>query len=222
MTFIRDISLLIARVLLGGVLFAHGWQKHNDWTIAGTQEAFQGMGVPSPDIAAQIATYFEMAGGVLLVLGLLVRFVGPILAVQMAGAFWFAHRGTEVFVDNGGWELVAVLAAGGLALAGAGAGRISLDYLFTAPFRKRKENKAAVAGAGAGAGATAAPAGTTPAGTAPAQDNFGQDTYGQTNYGQTNYGQDYSSDAPTTAFPASPNDTATNTATNKDLPKKDR
>ena len=158
MIFLRDISLLIARVILGVVLIAHGWQKYNDWKIEGTGKSFDGMGVPYPELSAQIATYFELIGGVLLIIGLLVRLVGPILFVQMLGAFWFAHRDGGVFVSDGGWELVAVIGAAGLALAGAGAGRISLDYLLMTPLRRRrqaKESKMMVAAPATGA----APAG---------------------------------------------------------------
>lgn len=143
MTALRDISLLIARVILGVVLIAHGWQKYNDWTVEGTGQNFDKMGVPSPELAAQFATYFEIAGGALLIIGLLVRLVGPILFVEMAAAAWFAHRDGGIFVADGGWELVAVIGAAGLALAGAGAGRISLDYLLAMPFRRRKESKLA-------------------------------------------------------------------------------
>lgn len=128
MSILRDVSLLVARLLVGVAIFAHGWQKFNDWTVAGVTKSFDGAGVPLPEFSAYFATYFEMAAGVLLVLGLFVRFVGPILALQMFGAFWFMHRGTEILSSNGGWELVGVFAAAGLALAAAGAGRFSVDY----------------------------------------------------------------------------------------------
>ena len=96
------------------------------------------MSVPWPNASAQIATYFELAAGVLLILGLLVRIVGPLLFIQMAFAFGFAHWGKGVFVADGGWELVGVLGAAGLALAASGSGRFSLDYLFMTPVRARK------------------------------------------------------------------------------------
>lgn len=183
MSILRDFSLLIARVILGVVLIAHGWQKYNDWTIEGTGKSFDGMGVPSPELSAQFATYFELAAGALLIIGLLVRLVGPILFVQMVGAAWFAHRDSGLFAADGGWELVAVIGAAGLALAGAGAGRISLDHLLATPFRRRKEEKLGKKyveehgyGTSAGMAATAPAAGTaatTPA-TSPAVDrDFG-------------------------------------------------
>ncbi|HIW95698.1 MAG TPA: DoxX family protein [Candidatus Corynebacterium gallistercoris] len=141
MTVFRDIFTLLARLLLGTVLIAHGWQKYDEWTINGVQQNFEQMGTPAPEISAQLATYFELAGGALLILGLLVRLVGPILFVQMVGAFWFAHRDSGIFVSDGGWELVGVIGAAGLALAASGAGRISLDHLLSAPMRRRKEKK---------------------------------------------------------------------------------
>lgn len=199
MTVIRDIFLLIARIILGGVLIAHGWQKFNEWTIDGTASSFQEMGVPSPEISAQVATWFEIGGGAAIILGLLVRLVGPVLFVQMAGAAWFAHRDSGIFVSDGGWEFVAVIGAAGLALSAAGAGRASLDHLFVAPFRKRKEEKEAAANqqaVGAGAGV----AGSGIAGTEQnfgAEQNFGGENFSSQNstqnYGQSS-GQEYSDD----------------------------
>ena len=198
MTVIRDIFLLIARIILGVVLIAHGWQKFNEWTIDGTASSFQEMGVPSPEISAQIATWFEIGGGAALILGLLVRLVGPVLFVQMAGAAWFAHRDSGIFVSDGGWELVAIIGAAGLALSAAGAGRVSLDHLFTAPFRKRKEEKEAAANQQAvGAGAGVAGSGVAGSGIAGAEQNFGAENFSNQNsaqnYGQS-YGQEYSDD----------------------------
>ena len=141
MNIFKDVSILISRILVGVVLVAHGWQKYNSWTIEGTAKSFEGMGVPSANIAAQVATYFELAGGVLLILGLLVRIVGPLLFIQMAFAFGFAHWGKGIFIADGGWELVGILGAAGLALAAHGAGTYSLDYLFMTPFRARKARK---------------------------------------------------------------------------------
>ncbi|MFW8573867.1 DoxX family protein [Corynebacterium pseudodiphtheriticum] len=198
MTVIRDIFLLIARIILGGVLIAHGWQKFNEWTIDGTASSFQEMGVPSPEISAQVATWFEIGGGAAIILGLLVRLVGPVLFVQMAGAAWFAHRDSGIFVSDGGWEFVAVIGAAGLALSAAGAGRASLDHLFVAPFRKRKEEKEAADNQQAvGAGAGVAGSGVAGSGIAGAEQNFGGENFSSQNsaqnYGQSS-GQEYSDD----------------------------
>ncbi|WP_193084175.1 DoxX family protein [Brevibacterium aurantiacum] len=61
-----DIITVIARIGLGSICIAHGWQKFNEWTVAGTSESFSQMGVPLPGIAAPISTFVEHTGGALL------------------------------------------------------------------------------------------------------------------------------------------------------------
>ena len=190
MNIFKDVCITISRILVGIVLIAHGWQKYDSWTIDGTAKSFDSMGVPWPDATAQIATYFELAAGVLLILGLLVRVVGPLLFIQMAFAFGFAHWGKGVFVADGGWELVGVLSAAGLALAASGSGRFSLDYLFMTPVRARKERKEKAAQEANGSYApAAAPAGA--AGAPNAAPNTGQSPYGS--YGSANQGSNFQS-----------------------------
>ncbi|WP_083313168.1 DoxX family protein [Corynebacterium sp. HMSC076D02] len=43
----NSFAMLAARVVLGVILIAHGWQKFSEWTIAGTTQSFEGMGVPA-------------------------------------------------------------------------------------------------------------------------------------------------------------------------------
>lgn len=66
---LRDLGLLAARIVLGTIFIAHGWQKLTAWTIAGTTEAFAGMGVPMPQISAPFVAGLELIGGALLILG---------------------------------------------------------------------------------------------------------------------------------------------------------
>lgn len=192
MNIFKDVCITISRILVGIVLIAHGWQKYDSWTIDGTAKSFESMSVPWPNASAQIATYFELAAGVLLILGLLVRIVGPLLFIQMAFAFGFAHWGKGVFVADGGWELVGVLGAAGLALAASGSGRFSLDYLFMTPVRARKERKEKAAHEANGSYTpAAAPAGAAgaPNATPNAAPNTGQSPYGS--YGSANQGSNF-------------------------------
>lgn len=192
MDIFKDVCITISRILVGIVLIAHGWQKYDSWTIDGTAQSFESMSVPWPNASAQIATYFELAAGVLLILGLLVRIVGPLLFIQMAFAFGFAHWGKGVFVADGGWELVGVLGAAGLALAASGSGRFSLDYLFMTPVRARKERKEKAAQEANGSYTpAAAPAGAAgaPNATPNAAPNTGQSPYGS--YGSANQGSNF-------------------------------
>ncbi|MBC7278771.1 DoxX family protein [Nocardioides sp.] len=138
----NDVVLLAARVVVGGIFVAHGWQKY-DQGFAGTEQFLGGLGIPQPTIAAQVATYVELVGGALLMLGLFAPVVGVLLAAQMAGAIWYAHRTTEVFVDQGGWELAAALGVSALVLGLVAPGRFTLDQLLTWPFKARAAKRKA-------------------------------------------------------------------------------
>src|SRR5699024_5073755 len=82
------------------------------------------MGVSLPDLAAPFATFVELIGGALLILGALTPLVGVLLAANLIGALVIVHLTPVPFVDQGGWELVAALAAGALLIAAAGPGRL--------------------------------------------------------------------------------------------------
>lgn len=139
-TIARDIITVIARIALGVIFIAHGWQKFNEWTVSGTTQSFAQMGVPLPDIAAPFATFVELIGGALLVLGALTPIVGILLAANLIGALVIVHLTPVPFVDQGGWELVAALAAGALLLAAMGPGRFSVDR-FLLKGKKSKSSK---------------------------------------------------------------------------------
>lgn len=121
-------GLLIARIILGVVLIAHGWQKFNEWTIAGTTDAFTGMGVPAAGIAAPIAAAIELVGGILILIGLITRIAAALVALQMVGAgIWGDHVSSGVMVTVSGWELVMVIAAVAVILLAAGPGQYAAD-----------------------------------------------------------------------------------------------
>lgn len=145
---VRDLGLLLARVALGVIFFAHGYQKVAQFGMAGVTESFRGMGVPAAEIAGPVIAYVELIGGALLVLGAFTPIVGLILAVQMVVAALLVHVPMGVFIENGGWELVGALGAGALMLAAVGAGRFSVDRVL--PGRKRRSRgRAAAASMGA-------------------------------------------------------------------------
>lgn len=124
----RDTALLLARVVTGVVLVAHGWQKLVTNGVAATTDGFEGMGIPLAPVAAVFATVVELLGGVMLIAGAATALVGVLVVLDMLGAALFVHIGNGVFVAEGGWELVGVIAAVALALAAAGAGRFSVDH----------------------------------------------------------------------------------------------
>lgn len=115
------------RVVVGFIFVAHGWQKFNEFTIAGTQAAFGQMGVPAAEAVAPIVAVLELVGGAALILGVLARPFAVLLAVVTLGAMFMVHLPAGIYAANGGYELVLVLAAAALAIALVGPGRVSVD-----------------------------------------------------------------------------------------------
>ena len=129
-TPLADVALLVGRLALGGTMIAHGVQKLDQGGLGATAEGFAAMGIPAAGAAALFAISVEVVGGALILLGALTPVVGVLWALNMAGAWWFVHR-DAFFAGEGGYELVMVLGALGLVLAGTGAGRLSVDALLT-------------------------------------------------------------------------------------------
>lgn len=125
---VQDVALLLARLLVGAVLVAHGWDKLAGQGVAATAGFMGSLGVPAPQVAAVAVGVLELVGGLLLVLGAATAVVGLLVVVDMALAAWLVHAENGVFVTDGGWELVGVIAAVSLALAAAGPGRASVDH----------------------------------------------------------------------------------------------
>lgn len=130
-----DVALLVARVGLGVVLTAHGWQKWSTYTLDGTATSFADMGIPLPMAAALFATVVELAGGLALIAGLLTPLFALLNLANLAGAFVLVHAGNGVFVTDNGYELVLALMAGLLVVAALGAGRYSVDAAIARPTR---------------------------------------------------------------------------------------
>ncbi|SNV17625.1 DoxX family protein [Dermatophilus congolensis] len=126
---LRATALLLARLLLGVVLIAHGWQKFFLDGISATAAAFTRMGAPMPYLSATAAATIELIGGVLIVLGAATVLTALVVAANMFGAFVIAHMGHGIFIKNGGWELVGMIGAVAITLAVTGAGRFSADEL---------------------------------------------------------------------------------------------
>jgi putative oxidoreductase len=127
-----DIVALLARIGIGAVFIAHGWQKVQVG-ITTTSDQFTGWDVPFPTAAAVYATFVELLGGTALVLGLALPVAGVLLFIDMAGAAVFVHGTNGIFlvdehgVAKNGFELALVLGVAGLVFAAGGAGRITLD-----------------------------------------------------------------------------------------------
>jgi putative oxidoreductase len=127
-TTARDVLLLVARVIVGVVLIAHGAQKFFSYGIGGTAASFAQMGVPMSSAAAVVAAVVELVGGAALLLGAATAVAGALVVLNMLGALLLVHIGNGVFVTDNGFELVAAIAAVALALIAVGPGRFSIDH----------------------------------------------------------------------------------------------
>jgi putative oxidoreductase len=123
----RDVALLIARLLLGTIMFAHGYQKLMIDGLGRTTQGFETMSIPVAIFSAAFVTVVEIVGGVLVILGALLTLVAAFYLVVMVGAAVFVHIPNGIFVADNGWELVGVIAGLLLALAAAGSGRYGVD-----------------------------------------------------------------------------------------------
>jgi len=125
------IGLLIARVVIGLLMAAHGTQKLFGWFggygLNKTGEFFVQLGFSPGRAFAGAASLGEIVSGLLVVLGFLGP-VGPALMISvMIVAAITVHWEHGVFATNNGIELPLLYATSALGLAMAGFGAYSLD-----------------------------------------------------------------------------------------------
>lgn len=128
---VRDGALLIVRLIIGAIFVAHGWEKIFITGIDKTVGYFVGWGIPQAELTVWLVAVVEMVAGALLILGLLAPIAAGVLIIEMAGAAWFVHMENGLFIGDGGLELVLALIAGLVVIVAFGAGRASLDRVFT-------------------------------------------------------------------------------------------
>ena len=124
-------ALLIARLLLGGALFAHGAQKLFGWFggygIAGTGGFMESLGFRPGKVHATLAGLSELVGGLLIALGLLTPVGAALVLTVMVVAIGSVHLPKGFFVSDGGFEYNLVIMSAVVALAFIGPGAYSLD-----------------------------------------------------------------------------------------------
>lgn len=125
-------GLFALRAMLGIVFLIHGFDKLGDLT--GTEQYFDSLGIPAPGLMAPLATFTEIIGGALLILGLLTPLVCVGLAIDMTVALIAQHADSGFFATDGGYEYVLVLGVACLALIATGPGAWSLDAALKVPW----------------------------------------------------------------------------------------
>lgn len=121
-----NFGLLFYRLALGISMFYHGYLKY----VSGEQGLYKvgamlsTLGVPSgfEVILDTIASYAEMVGGILLIIGLFTR-IGTLLVVGTLAVATILNLNGNFF----SWDYPSQMAFGAIMLFFAGAGRYSLD-----------------------------------------------------------------------------------------------
>jgi putative oxidoreductase len=126
-----ELGLLVLRVIVGALFVGHGAQKlfglFGGHGVSGTAGFFDSLGLRPGKLHAIGAGTAEVAGGVLLALGLVTPLAAVLVTAVMTAAVLTVHLRNGVWVTANGYEYNLVLVAVAFALAGVGAGDWSLD-----------------------------------------------------------------------------------------------
>lgn len=128
------IGLLVARVIVGLMMSAHGTQKLFGWFggygLNATGEFMVGLGFSQGRAFAAIASIVEITSGLLVALGFLGP-IGPALMISvMIVAAITVHWKNGLFAAKNGVEIPLLYSSAALTFAMVGFGYYSLDALF--------------------------------------------------------------------------------------------
>ena len=121
-----ELAALILRISLGTVLLMHSlYLKLMVFTLAGTAEFFQSVGLPG--LLAYIVFLIEVVSGIALILGVQSRLVSVLVIPVLLGATW-THWGNGWLFTNtgGGWEYPLILVLMALVQINLGNGMYAL------------------------------------------------------------------------------------------------
>lgn len=125
----KDVPLLFFRLILAYGFWGTAILKWKN--IENVAEWFGSLGIPMPTLNAYLAASTEMAGVVLLTLGLATRIISIPLIVVMLVAIATVHFGNGFEAGNNGFEIPLYYILMLFALLINGGGKISLDYLIS-------------------------------------------------------------------------------------------
>ncbi len=126
-----DIGLLVLRLVVGLTFAAHGSQKVFGWWdgpgLEGWRSGVERMGFEPAPFWAYVSSLTELAGGLLLAVGLVTPAAAAALVGMAIVIISKVHLSKGFFNTAGGVEFPLVLGGGALALVLTGPGTISLD-----------------------------------------------------------------------------------------------
>ncbi len=133
---VSGLDALPLRIGAGVIFTAHGAQKLFGWFggygLEGTAGWMDSIGLSPGFLMATLAGSAEFFGGLLLIIGFLVRPTAFVLAATMIVAIAAVHIGNGLFMANNGYEFGLALLAVSVALLFRGAGSLSIDRVLQA------------------------------------------------------------------------------------------
>jgi len=124
---LQPIALVALRLVVGVIMVAHGYGKVFHGGLEQHFHRVESLGLPG--WLAYPSAFTEFVGGILLILGVLTRFVSLLVLIDMLVAIGKVHWKNGMFA-KGGYEFPLTLATISFALILFGAGPIALDAIF--------------------------------------------------------------------------------------------
>lgn len=124
-----DLGLVILRVALGLMMFAHGWNHFfGGGRLPGAGRWFDSLGIRPGLFHAWVTAIVEVGAGLLFAVGLMTPLAGAGIIGIMTVAGIVVHRRNGFFIVKEGYEYALVICMGVAAVALMGPGRWSLDH----------------------------------------------------------------------------------------------
>jgi putative oxidoreductase len=121
-----EVVYALLRVIMGYILFMHGWVKLGAGAAAVTGSMAKN-GLEPASMFAYAAMFLETFGAACLILGLFTRFFAAAIAIEMAVAFLVVHFPKGFAAGQGGYEYVLLLGTVLFLIAIRGGGPYSVD-----------------------------------------------------------------------------------------------
>ena len=133
---VNDELILAARLLLATLFLIFGWRKLRD--LSGTVSQMVQLGVPTPALAAGVATFMELPVAFAVAVGAFTRHSALLLFLYTLGTALIGHRywtmtGADRFENMESFYKNLSIMGGFLLLYITGAGKYSIDVLWSIP-----------------------------------------------------------------------------------------
>jgi putative oxidoreductase len=123
-----EIGYALVRIVIGYILFMHGWNKV-DAGFAAEVAYFVKAGFVLPTICAAAVIFLETVGAACVAIGLFTRFFAAALAVELGVMFVMIHGPKGFAAGKGGYEYVLLLGIVMFTIALRGGGLYSVDRI---------------------------------------------------------------------------------------------